>query len=544
MLSLSWKNARRAMVVLSMVAVMGFGTLAAAQDGALSRRVDLFLVEGNLEDALNLLTKQTGLEFVIEPGDKQFAKINLSLKDKTAYDAIRFICEAAGAWADKDAASGVYIIRRGAKPIGGNTIAEPKVKEPVVVRKIRLKHGDPETIWRQIKGEIIDPLKEYRELTKLRDMGAPKLQSMNEMFVTGMGMNPGAAYPVSTKMTPAELQRNESLRETGADIALPGEDANQAGFGGGVGGGQQGGNNGGRGQGNGQGGGGGQTITSGQGFAPEGIQQVTYDPVDNAIVVQGTDEAIRELRNLIDMFDVAPRQVIIKVEFVETSQGVTRSLGFDWLYQRGAMSVGNRPGSMVRAGDPIFINYATGNITTRMRTSILESNGRTVQAPLIRTLNNQPASVSQSASVAIFRTTTTVSNGTVIQTPQVTQIQTNTGISVRPRINDDGTVTMFLQPQVQGFGQIRRDSQGNEFPDLISQSISVVARVKDRETIALGGLTNKNTQETVARFPILSELPIIGSFFKQTNKQRSDTETIIFVTPMIVQDDENGGLTP
>jgi len=539
------------MVALGCLAVVGMSSMAFAQDAVLSKRVDLFLVDGNLEDALNLLTKQTGLEFVIEPGDKEFAHINLSLKDKTAFDAIRFICEAAGAWADRDE-SGVYIVRRGMKPRGTVSTTGASVAEPKMIRKIRLKHGDAETILRQIKGEVIDPLRERQEVQRVWDSARNNpLSDVPQVLYPGTSVNPGAAYPVSTSPSQAELSRNNTLRESGSDVALPmsegglqfGGAGQGVGGGAGFGGGQ---NGGGAGRGGGQNGGGqgASTITSGQGFAPEGLTNVTYDPVDNSLVVQGTDEAIRQLRNLVDLFDVVPKQVVIKVEFIETSTGVTKSLGFDWLYQRGAIGAGNTPGSFVRAGDPVFLNYATGNVTTRMRTSLIEANGRTVQAPLIRTLNNQSASVYQSTSVPIIRTTVSVSNGAIIQSPNVTYQPAQTGIDVRPRINDDGTVTMMLRPQVSGFGKTTRDNLGNEYPEFLTQAILVVARVKDRETIALGGLTNKSTTETVARFPILSDLPIVGSFFKQTTKQRNDSETIIFVTPMIVQDDENGGLTP
>ena len=98
----------------------------------------------------------------------------------------------------------------------------------------------------------------------------------------------------------------------------------------------------------------------------------------------------------------------------------------------------------------------------------------------------------------------------------------------------------FLSPTVSDFGQLRRGPDGQEVPDVLSQVISVVARVRNNETIVLGGLTRKAETGSTARFPILSDLPIIGQFFRASNKDRNTSELLVFVTPTIVEDDGSG----
>ena len=105
---------------------------------------------------------------------------------------------------------------------------------------------------------------------------------------------------------------------------LPDESANQrqpGGGGAGAGNGQPGGNT----------NGGGSALQGGVGFVPEGIRKVTYDPTTNSLIVEGDDDAIKQLRNLVNLFDQVPKQVIVKVEFITTSQSVTKALGMDWL---------------------------------------------------------------------------------------------------------------------------------------------------------------------------------------------------------------------
>ncbi|MCE9559365.1 MAG: hypothetical protein K8R88_10470 [Armatimonadetes bacterium] len=517
------KSACRMGLVCAALMVTAF---AVAQDSDLAKRVDISLSDADLYTATQLLTSQTGLQFVIEAGDKAFAPINVSLKDRTAEEAIRYICDAAGAWAERDE-SGVFIIHRGKRPmVGTSTASNPQVVQLKVIKKLRMKHASASDVLSQINAvDIFDPLRGIKEINAFNEAQAPRNRTTSNIFVVGSGPVPNQAYPISSQpgATESRFRGTSNPLESGSDVVLPGdESANQRGGGGagGFGGGGQGGglgNPGGGGQGGGQGQQGGTTITSGQGFAPDGLDRVTYDPTDNSLVVQGTEEAIRQLRNLVDLFDTVPQQVIIKVEFIQTSIGVARDLGFDWLYQRGGVAAGNRPGTFAKVGDPLFINYATGNVTTRMRTFIQDSDGKTVNAPLIRTLNNQLASVNQTTTTTIFVAQTTAY---------------------------DGYITMILQPQVSDFGQLRTGPSGQEFPDTITQSLFVTARVKSGSTIALGGINRKQFSNSVQKFPVLGDLPIIGQFFRSTSKQRNDSETLIFITPTIVADEDAGGLQP
>jgi general secretion pathway protein D len=218
-----------------------------------------------------------------------------------------------------------------------------------------------------------------------------------------------------------------------------------------------------------------------------------------------------------------------------------KSIGFDFLYSRGTLLTGTAPGTFARTSDPVFLNFATGNVTTRMRTLLQEGRGKVVSSPSIRTLNNQPATIASQITTYIFINQTIISIGTAVTNSNPVPLTANTSLSVAPRINDDNTITVFLNPTVASFVGTSRDSLGNEFPNLSVQSISVVARVKNGETIALGGMTDKNDNTTVSRVPLLSDLPIIGQFFRSTQRTKRNSDLLIFVTPRIVEEDEIGG---
>lgn len=547
--TMTFNNVAKRLTRGAVLALAVVGQIAWAQVSGLAKRVDIFLKDADLLQATQMLTRQTGLQFVIAPSQTPYEKVNLSLSGVTAEEAIKYICEAAGCWAERDE-NGVFVIRAGQRPARlANNPSGSAIKRPMKIERIKIMNADVRHVYEAIfQGIALDPDRGLKEVNtfQIDQRGTTQIPTSQVMIGAGGSavMSPGNALPVKGDKGTLPTDSG-SFQNSGNDIQLPGETANQVRGGGGGG---NGGGGGGAGLGGGGGGGntgqGGGAIQAGTGFAPDGLQRVTYDPSDNSLIVQGDDEAIQQLRQLVAMFDTVPKQVIIKVEFITTSQSVARSLGMDWLYQRGAVNAGNRPGTFARVGDPIFINYATGNITTRLRTILSDGQGKVVNAPLIRTLNNQTAFVTQQNQTTIFLNQT-INGAGGIQTNSVPQqITINTGLVVRPRINDDGYVTMYLNPTIADFGQLKRGPDGQEIPDILTQTIGVVARVKSGQTIALGGLTRKATTTSTSRFPILSDLPIIGQLFRSSNTQRSDSELLIFVTPIVVEDDQMGGLAP
>lgn len=487
--------------------------------------------------ATQQLTKRTGLMFIIEPSNDPFPPITLSLKNVTADEAIRYICLSAGASYRRDA-NGVYIISRGKAPVEPTkvetVVSVPTNTKPLITKKIRVIKGSAE----DVHGRLLNP--DYQEkglFHKIQErFNSAYQQKFNTIGTGPLLMSSNGFQPLPT----GQIQAHRT--ESGQDIILPGESGAQGPRGGGGqggplgGGGQQGGG----GQGAGQGG----QLRPGDGLVGRSIDFISYDPTDNSIVVRGSEEDIAELQRHISMFDVAPKQCVIKVEFITTSSSLNRSLGFEWLYERGTIFAGMRPGSFARTGDPVFLNYATGNFTTRMRALLQDGFGRVVNAPVVRTLNNQPAFVSNSIVTTIFLSQVVGTGNQTITAPQAVQIPFITFLGVAPRINDDGTVTTYINVNISDLGQLRRSPDGAEFPDQLNQTIGVVARVKSGETIALGGLTRKSETGSQSRFPILGDLPIIGQFFRSSSRDSNNSELIIFVTPTVIEDDSNTGLGP
>lgn len=64
-------------------------------------------------------------------------------------------------------------------------------------------------------------------------------------------------------------------------------------------------------------------------------------------------------------------------------------------------------------------------------------------------------------------------------------------------------------------------------------------RIKDGETLVIGGMIQENETKSVNKIPFLGDLPVIGMFFRSTGTSKSKEEMVIMLTPQIVIDTED-----
>ena len=64
-------------------------------------------------------------------------------------------------------------------------------------------------------------------------------------------------------------------------------------------------------------------------------------------------------------------------------------------------------------------------------------------------------------------------------------------------------------------------------------------RIKDGETLVIGGMIGENEHKTISKVPVLGDLPIIGTLFRTTNSTKEKNEMVIMITPKIITDTED-----
>ncbi|KAF1080966.1 MAG: hypothetical protein GQF41_2780 [Candidatus Rifleibacterium amylolyticum] len=99
--------------------------------------------------------------------------------------------------------------------------------------------------------------------------------------------------------------------------------------------------------------------------------------------------------------------------------------------------------------------------------------------------------------------------------------------------NDELKFSVFAKQEEPSF------LRGAEVPDVLKRSIMTTVKIKDQETIVLGGLINRSEGVSYKGIPLLSRLPVLGRLFKTRSTTKSENELVILLTPKITNRDKD-----
>jgi len=109
-------------------------------------------------------------------------------------------------------------------------------------------------------------------------------------------------------------------------------------------------------------------------------------------------------------------------------------------------------------------------------------------------------------------------------------------LNFKPTIIDEDHIRLELEPEVSTIdfaNGVKFD--GFVIPALRTRRAKTGIELRDGQSFALAGLLDNNEQRSLARIPVISDIPIIGSLFKSKSFQKEETELMFFVTAQLVK---------
>lgn len=545
------RRLRSGLALTALISLMLVSLGCAARASGAGGGVSINVKGAKLGEVITLLTQQADIQMVqVMTPEETERQVSVHYTDKPVEEALREILQTAGV-AYRKTESGGYLIGSSMAPVERDTmpsvepavVVPPAVAEPAAPRQkvrtdyIKLQH----TCASDIVRTLLDPTP-YSEaaLTPVIDsIHSPHRRTENsdngiKIVPSGMATSDPATaepapptediHPYASGVINNANRSSSSFNEAGQAYTpyrtggpnYPGRTgAPTTGVPG--------------------------TTNSGNttgGLLPDGIDSgsIKAIDVDNSIIVRGTDDAIAELKNLIHMLDVPPKQVSIKAEFISINTTLVNTFGIDWNLD----SLNHPFNTAFSPGGNITLGIATGNLTATLRAELNSGHAKVVNAPIVSTINNMKATIGIGQEIPIFLSNI-VSNGNsgVVQGTSVSQRDITTGLTVMPRINGDDSITMYFAPQVMDAGKVYTGPDGQQVPGTNTQFIETNRRVMNGETIVVGGFISRSDSDSSNQIPLLSRLPLIGGLFKTKNVNQDDTELLIFLTPTIIK--ESGG---
>lgn len=276
--------------------------------------------------------------------------------------------------------------------------------------------------------------------------------------------------------------------------------------------------------------------------------KIVSDVRTNSIIITDIPAQFPIIEETLAKLDEATPQVMIEAELLETTLNNIDRLGIEWAdtiaVYTGPTQTTKRPFKKHDIPEAIdkYSGIAYGTISMadfslKLHMLKTDKNTKLLARPRVLTLNNETAQINISAKTAVATITTIqgVTGTTGVQTTSAERMDTGIMLKVTPQVNKDNYITMLLEPSVTTPVKSAFFTK-SEFVDPHTRSVKTTVRVRDGDTLVIGGLINTDDSTTVKKVPILGNIPLLGYLFKNESKDRTDTELIIFITPHIFKD--------
>ena len=288
----------------------------------------------------------------------------------------------------------------------------------------------------------------------------------------------------------------------------------------------------------------GNVVTSSflQGILSE-YGKVASDKRTNSLIITDIPTRFPMIEESIAQLDRPTPQVMIEAEILEVSTDYMEEIGIyfedDGMIQITGSELATRfPFNKKRRFSGLTDTKTSyGTISTSMFKPLLnlikeDERTKILARPKILTLSNQTAEIKITANTAVATNVEDTEGGNTYQEPE--RVETGVKLIVTPIVNKDGFVTIDVAPEVTD----PKDSLffPGVYVDPHTRSAKATIRIKDGDTLVMGGLIKRDEDTKIRKVPILGDIPFIGKVFKHSYVLNESKELIIFITPHIIKD--------
>jgi general secretion pathway protein D len=256
-------------------------------------------------------------------------------------------------------------------------------------------------------------------------------------------------------------------------------------------------------------------------------------------VIRALPRDYRKIREAIDRLDILPLQVLIEATIAEVTLSDELRYGVEWFFRTGdfeATFTQNTQGNVTSTFPGFSALFANADVSVVLSALEEVTDVDVISSPQLLVLDNQTARLQVGDQVPIVVQQATPISGdldTIVNSIELRD--TGVILTVTPRVNAGGLVTLEIQQEVSNVVQAETLTQSELATPTISQRlVSSTVAVQSGETVALGGLITDDRNRTRSGVPILSSIPVIGVLFSTRSRVNTRTELLVLLTPSVI----------
>ena len=294
--------------------------------------------------------------------------------------------------------------------------------------------------------------------------------------------------------------------------------------------------------------------------------KVMIDESENTISFYGTLKQYEQIKNFLQEQDKPQKQVSLEAKVTAIQKDAAKDLGVSWEWSKLPQSpeheitydtvkhtVINEDGSKEEITDylpvdevtrkwnddeniPGVIRFGKGvdgypyefYYAAKIDALISDGKANILARPNITTIQGKEAVINIGSEVPVPTVSTTNSTTTT----SIKYREAGIILKCTPRVNEDGIITVKVHTEVSSPMYVE-DMKAYRFQ---KRSADTIVRLKDGQTMVIGGLIGSDEAKQMSKIPFLGDIPILGNLFKHIQKSKSDTEVMIFLTAHEVDD--------
>lgn len=256
------------------------------------------------------------------------------------------------------------------------------------------------------------------------------------------------------------------------------------------------------------------------------------------IILSGIAEDVAKAKQIIETLDVRPKQVMIETKVTDITIGDQKRLGLSWSWNNVSFAEGEKTNG---GGNGTFVRLPAA-IDAQLDAMFKDNNAKLLANPTIAALEGKPATIFIGDEIKYIINIQETLTGVTFQTETA-----SVGVTLRvvARPDSDGYITLALHPEVSTVSDwltIGTGTGGNNsktaiaLPQIARRFTDHIVRVKNGESIVIGGLIRDEELNNLTKVPLLGDLPFFGGLFRHREKTKSHSDICIFIKATVMPD--------
>ncbi|MGO2498410.1 MAG: secretin N-terminal domain-containing protein [Vibrio litoralis] len=265
-----------------------------------------------------------------------------------------------------------------------------------------------------------------------------------------------------------------------------------------------------------------QTIkgNSATGFSAELL------PTTNALIVSGTANQLAKIDALVSGIDQPQRQIFIEAVITETALDNSHEIGVNMQLALDKAGFVTNTTAIDLLTDNAAI-FSGGDFNALIKAVSTDQNTELLSRPNMLIMDRERGYITVGQNVPFLTSTEATEGGNIIQS--IERQDVGVSLEVVPHvINHEIVLQINQESQSVSNSSIASDIITNK------RTLQTVVKVKDKETIMLGGLISNDERTTQTGVPVLMDIPLIGGLFRSDRTEKTQRELRIVIRTTIL----------